>query len=146
MEYNRQWTTMKNIPKNDSNEKSKRRIKWWGWLAVAVAVAGAAALLILAIVKLNSGKAFPYEGDYPNAVTVELVDDEGIPYTVDAIEGQICVWFDGDVSYRKAKMCHIAPTPTHNSAMTFAVSASPWSVDKECLKLKNNRFENILFE
>ena len=103
MEYNRQWTTMKDNYKDDSNEKSKRRIKWWGWLAIAVAVAGAAALVTLAIVKLNSGKAFPYEGDYPNAVTVELVDEEGIPYTVDAIEGQICVWFDGDVSYRKAK-------------------------------------------
>ena len=99
MAYNRRRTNMKNLQENDSSEKSKRRIKWWMWLIMA----GVAALLTLALVKLNSGKVIPYKGDYPDAVTVELLDEEGNPYTIDAIAGQICVWFDGDVSYREAK-------------------------------------------
>lgn len=43
-----------------------------------------------------------FTGDYPGVVTMDMVAEDGIPYTIEAIEGQVCVWFEETVSYGDA--------------------------------------------
>lgn len=43
-----------------------------------------------------------FTGDYPSVVTMDMVAEDGIPYTIEAIEGQVCVWFEETVSYGDA--------------------------------------------
>ena len=43
-----------------------------------------------------------FTGDYPSVVTMDMVAEDGIPYTIEAIEGQVCVWFEETVSYEDA--------------------------------------------
>ena len=66
-------------------------------------------LLVVAIVLFlygcgdNQGEVFPFQGEYPDVVTLELADEDGAPYSIEAIEGQVCVWFKKEVSYKTAK-------------------------------------------
>lgn len=43
-----------------------------------------------------------FTGDYPSVVTMDMVAEDGIPYTIETIEGQVCVWFEETVSYGDA--------------------------------------------
>ena len=60
-------------------------------------------VLTLLIFRRGSDEAFAFKGEYPDAVAVNMVDEDGTPYTIDAIEGQVCVWFDEDTPYKTAK-------------------------------------------
>ena len=44
-----------------------------------------------------------YEEEYPDVVIEEMLAEDGILYTIEAIEGQICVWFKDGVSCKDAK-------------------------------------------
>lgn len=39
------------------------------------------------------------EGDCLNVVAVEMLAEDGSPYTIDAVKGQMCVWFEESFSY-----------------------------------------------
>lgn len=80
-----------------------KRKKKWLWPTVAAVAAAVVAVIVGLVYDSSSDQAYPFEREYPDAVTVELVDDEGVPYTVEAIEGQVCVWFNENVSFRDAK-------------------------------------------
>lgn len=66
----------------------------WGVLTI---------VLTLLIFKHCSDKAFAFKGEYPDAVVVNMVDEDGTPYTIEAIEGQVCVWYEEGVPYKTAK-------------------------------------------
>lgn len=77
-------------------------------LPIVLGVAGGMVATIALVVSfilfsIQSKKAFEFEGNYPPIVTIGLMDDEGNPYTVEAIEGQVCVWFEDGVSKWKAQ-------------------------------------------
>lgn len=79
--------------------------KSWLWPTIA-ASAGFVLLVLIAVLLFSSsssGETFAFEGEYPNSVAVKLVDDDGTPYTIEAIDGQVCVWFNEGVSYKEAK-------------------------------------------
>ena len=48
-------------------------------------------------------RTITYEGDYPEPVTIEMTNEDGVPYEIEAIEGQVCVWFYDDVKPREAR-------------------------------------------
>lgn len=82
-----------------SKQKSKA-------LPIVLGSVGGALLLVLVLLlmfKLGSDKAFAFKGEYPNAVPVDMIDDDGTPYIIEAIEGQVCVWFDEGVSFKTAR-------------------------------------------
>ena len=54
-------------------------------------------ILCFWVLKSRSHKAFAFKGEYPDAVIVNMMDEEGSPYTIEAIEGQVCVWFEKGV-------------------------------------------------
>lgn len=60
-------------------------------------------VLTLLFFRHGSAKAFAFKGEYPDAVVVNMVDEDGTPFTIEAIEGQICVWFEEGVPYKTAK-------------------------------------------
>ena len=63
-------------------------------------------LLIIPVLSLFTScadKTFAYEGEYPESVVVELFDDDDNLYTIEAIRGQACVWFEEGVPYSTAK-------------------------------------------
>lgn len=60
-------------------------------------------MLTLLIFRHVSDEAFTFKGEYPDAVVVNMIDEDGTPYTIEAIEGQVCVWFEEGVSYKTAK-------------------------------------------
>lgn len=62
-------------------------------------------LLALLIFRHGSDMTFDFKGEYPDAVVVNMVNEEGTPYTIEAIEGQVCVWFKNGVPYNTAKQC-----------------------------------------
>lgn len=59
-------------------------------------------MLTLLIFRHVSDEAFTFKGEYPDAVVVNMIDEDGTPYTIEAIEGQVCVWFEEGVSYKTA--------------------------------------------
>lgn len=67
-----------------------------GWVVLTI-------VLTLLIFKHGSDKAFAFKGEYPDAVVVNMLKEDGIPYTIEAIEGQVCVWFEEGVPYKTAK-------------------------------------------
>ena len=44
-----------------------------------------------------------YHGDYPNPVIVTMQGAEGQTYTIEAVEGQVCVWFEDGVSIYESR-------------------------------------------
>ena len=76
-------------------------------LALVLGSIGGALMLLATIVLfmrfLNTEKSFPFEGIYPHAVEVQMISDEGIPYTIEAIEGHVCVWFEEGTSHKEAE-------------------------------------------
>lgn len=64
-----------------------------------------AVVLAIIFIKPNTHKdiEFAFKGDYPDAVVVEMLDDIGEPYSIEAIEGQVCVWFEDWISFDTAK-------------------------------------------
>lgn len=44
-----------------------------------------------------------FDGEYPDVVTMEMTDEDGVSCTIDAVEGQVCVWFNDGVSCKDAK-------------------------------------------
>ena len=61
-----------------------------------------ALVLILTVFKFGSEKVFAFKGECPDAVAVNMVNEDGVPYTIDAIEGQVCVWFEEGTPYKTA--------------------------------------------
>lgn len=59
-------------------------------------------VLTLLIFRHGSDKTFAFKGEYPDAVVVNMVDEDGTPYSIEAVEGQVCVWFDEDTPYKTA--------------------------------------------
>lgn len=80
--------------------RNRKRRHLWGILSGLAVVA---TIVLVLFFFLGRSKEFQFEGEYPPIVTVELENDEGRPYTIEAIEGQVCVWFKDNVSYREAK-------------------------------------------
>ena len=60
-------------------------------------------VLALLIFRHGSEKAFAFKGDYPDAVVVNMVDEDGTQYSIEAIEGQVCVWFEEGTPYKTAQ-------------------------------------------
>lgn len=48
-------------------------------------------------------KEVRFKGDYPDVVSVKMLAEDGTPFGIKAVEGQLCVWFKKGVSYRSAK-------------------------------------------
>lgn len=88
------------IPENTKKSKA---------LSITLGITGG--MLLLAVVAIlcfwlfrsGSDKAFAFKGEYPDAVVVNMTNEDGIPYTIEAIEGQVCVWFEEGTSYKTAK-------------------------------------------
>ncbi|MBQ3709418.1 MAG: FHA domain-containing protein [Bacteroidales bacterium] len=63
--------------------------------------------LVLVIVLLShrqsSPEMFAFKGEYPQVVVVNMMDEDGTPYSIEAIEGQVCVWFEKGISYKDAQ-------------------------------------------
>ena len=60
-------------------------------------------VLTMIIFRHVPDKTFAFKGEYPDAVVVNMVNDDGTPYTIEAIEGQVCVWFEEGTPYKTAK-------------------------------------------
>ena len=86
-------------------QNTQKHYRSWLWPMVAATIAMAVLTAVaIIVIKSNSDKAFPFKGVYPEVVAVELVNDKGYPYTIEAIEGQVCVWFN-DISVKDARKC-----------------------------------------
>lgn len=66
-----------------------------GWALLTI-------VLTLLFFKHGSDKAFVFKEEYPDAVAVNMVDEDGTPYTIEAIEGQVIVVFADNVSHAEA--------------------------------------------
>lgn len=61
------------------------------------------AILCFWLFRSGSDKAFAFKGECPDAVVVDMTNEDGVPYTIEAIEGQVCVWFEEGTPYKTAK-------------------------------------------
>ncbi len=79
------------------NQKQKFR-------TVLMGLGGAIVVLIICLlcIKPYSNKTLAFKGDYPDPVTIEIEDEDGNTLTIEAIEGQVCVWFEDGVPAKEA--------------------------------------------
>lgn len=90
-------------------KQNTKTTKPWLWPAVA----GLALFVIIGVLLFFSSDSnqrddsdavtIAFKGEYPDAVTIELEDEDGFSYTIEAIEGQVCVWFNEGVSFKESK-------------------------------------------
>lgn len=76
-------------------------------LAIVLGSIGGALMLLIAVLFfLRSHKTtdlpdpFQFEGVYPPVVEIEITADNGKSYTIEAIEGHVCVWFRDGTSFQ----------------------------------------------
>lgn len=61
-----------------------------------------ALIIAFSVFGKGSAKEFAYMGDYPDVVSIDMIDGDGIPYAIEAIEGQVMVMFEETTSHKNA--------------------------------------------
>ncbi len=51
------------------------------------------------ISKYDDAQELSFSRNYPDVVAVEMLGEDGTPFTIGAIEGQVCVWYKDGVSF-----------------------------------------------
>ncbi len=50
-----------------------------------------------------SNRTISFKGDYPDPVIIEMTDKDGVAYKIEAVEGQVCVWTNDNISPRNIR-------------------------------------------